>query len=305
MSKSFQAAAAALTLFLSVPANAQNYATIGGPLPSTLIIPDGTGSTCWATPGAAVAADVSVGTGLPAITALRVSVTLSHTWYGDVGLTVSHSGVSVALMQGVASDCGDSSPLSGTYVFADSAAQTIDAAATAAGTSTVPAGTYQGDNPLSPFLGLDPSGTWTMAFQDGTNLDTGTVTAVAVEFACGTSPFFTVGQVFGTGAPFVINHQCGVPGAIYLSTATQGTANAPYGWFFGADIPTQLILDQTWSGPPFWGLLDGDGDYSAADTTLLTNYGPGYTLTAVGVHVNAAGTTVTWFTPAPITVTLQ
>jgi len=116
------------------------------------------------------------------ITDLNVSLNLSHTWYGDLNITISHGADTVTILDFATPD--DSSNLSGTYVVDDEAAGTWDAAAIAAATSatTITPGSYQGDNPLTVFDGTDKAGAWTLVINDTCGADVGTLASWALQF---------------------------------------------------------------------------------------------------------------------------
>jgi subtilisin-like proprotein convertase family protein len=136
-----------------------------------------------------------------AVTDVSVSMTLTHTWVGDVDVilrapggtpsmvVVSRIGVTTATSFGSAND------YSGTYVFTDTAAGAN--IWTAAATNPVPAGTYRTTAPgqagqtnpapvtslNTTFGGMTPAaanGTWTLSFRDAASADIGTVTAASL-----------------------------------------------------------------------------------------------------------------------------
>jgi subtilisin-like proprotein convertase family protein len=135
------------------------------------------------------------------VTDVSVSMTLTHTWVGDVDVilrapggtpsmvVVSRIGVTTATSFGSAND------YSGTYVFTDTAAGAN--IWTAAATNPVPAGTYRTTAPgqagqtnpapvtslNTTFGGMTPAaanGTWTLSFRDAASADIGTVTAASL-----------------------------------------------------------------------------------------------------------------------------
>ena len=122
-----------------------------------------------------------------------------HTWGGDIDATlIAPDGTQFVMFASTgattATGVGDSSDLSGPYVFTDSAAGTNwwAAAATAGTAEVIPPGSYrttqagpQGAANFSPptnltaaFAGVaNPNGTWTMRFTDNAAGDTGAVSA--------------------------------------------------------------------------------------------------------------------------------
>jgi len=266
-------------LLLSGAASAQVF---GGPIVPALAIPDGLVGNC--VPGAAVTHTVTVTGGPATITSLVVGIDINHTWYGDVEVTItSPGGTTVAVnVPGCSGSLDDSSDLAGLYTISDGGAQGWDAAALAAGT-TVPPGTYFGDNPLAAVYGQNANGNWSVTFRDHFASDTGTVNAVTLDFAiCGGGASYTIGQVPAAtpGAPLVISHSCGAPGATYVTAVVIGNpASVPNGWFFGLDIPVNFLLTEVNFGAPFFGTLDGTG--SALFAAPLP---AGLQLSSVGVH---------------------
>lgn len=132
------------------------------------------------------------------VTDVSVSITLTHSWAGDLDMVLAAPGGSPNLVVvghiGVtaAGSFGSSSDYNGTYVFSDSAAGAN--IWTAAASTPIPAGTYRTTvrgmagttNPPAvtslntTFGGLTPAqanGTWTLTIRDGGGGDTGSVTA--------------------------------------------------------------------------------------------------------------------------------
>nr|MBP9109766.1 M36 family metallopeptidase [Pyrinomonadaceae bacterium] len=151
------------------------------------------------------------------LTNITNSITLTHTWSGDVDMVLTSPGGVASLVTvsriGVttAGSFGDSSNYSGAYVFSDAAASTnIWTLATAGGCGdlcniaadtyrTTGAGQTGQTNPppvtslMTAFSGLSTAqlnGTWTLTIRDAANVDTGTTTAANLTLtgtaACGT-----------------------------------------------------------------------------------------------------------------------
>lgn len=121
---------------------------------------------------------------------------LTHSWVGDVIITLSHGGVTVDLLDRVMgtgnSTVGDSSDLNGTYTFRLGGAD-INAAAAALGSSGViapdtyaphaagatgstPGGSSPATGTLADFAGLGVSGDWTLTISDRALEDRGSFT---------------------------------------------------------------------------------------------------------------------------------
>ncbi len=196
-------AAAAVGLLAGESGLAQTFTGTG-----TGAIPDATTTGTFGTP-----LDVSFtvsGIG-GSITNISLSTSVSHTWVGDVevvlappGVTPGNSGSFVIYSRvgaTAAGNPGDSSNLSGTYVFADSAAANIWAAADAIGDAeNIPAGNYRTvvaapstiPAPVTGFTaafsGLSPAqinGTWTLRFRDRGVADLGIVSAASLTLTVG------------------------------------------------------------------------------------------------------------------------
>jgi len=141
--------------------------------------------------------------GVPAgaLTDVQADFTMNpvHTWGGDVDITLiapdsTQFVIFASTGATTAAGVGDSSDLSGPYVFTDSAAGTNwwAAAATAGAAVVIPPGSYrttqagpQAAANFSPPTNLtaafaavaNPNGTWTMRFTDNAAGDTGAVSA--------------------------------------------------------------------------------------------------------------------------------
>lgn len=120
-------------------------------------------------PGAGTVSDLDV----------RIS-SLTHTWVGDLRMTLSHAGTTVVLMNRPGAGTNGSSGNDFTnLVLDDEAATTIESIP-----STNPAGGYTGsyrpDESLSAFDGHSLAGTWTLNISDNAATDTGTLNSWAM-----------------------------------------------------------------------------------------------------------------------------
>lgn len=163
-------------------------------------IPDGGSGT---PPQCGTPRDVAFNvTGFPAVGSAAVSFTMTHGYIGDLQISLTApDATSMVIMSRVGADTatsfGDSSNMSGAYVFSDIGAGGIWAAAAGVGNNeNVPAATYrtQSAGPFSPinpgpaftnmnatFGGVGiPNGTWILRFRDCAAADTGTVTAATL-----------------------------------------------------------------------------------------------------------------------------
>ncbi len=107
-----------------------------------------------------------------------VWIDMSHTWVGDLVITLSHplSGLSTVIMDrpGVpASTFGNSDDVNGLYTFTD-----LDVLfPETAGSGSVAPGNYRSDGPLSRFNGDNKFGDWVLNVSDRASGDTGVIRA--------------------------------------------------------------------------------------------------------------------------------
>ena len=116
---------------------------------------------------------------------LAVSVSLTHTWAGDLIATLDNGAVQVQLLN----RDGGASNLGGEYVFTDLATDSFD---NQAGVFQIPAGRYTPAFPLSAFDGSSLAGIWTLTITDNAGLDIGTIDnfsigSISVTNNCGPS----------------------------------------------------------------------------------------------------------------------
>jgi subtilisin-like proprotein convertase family protein len=114
---------------------------------------------------------------------VRIEAALSHTFVGDLIVTISHGGRSATLLHRIGGgSTGDDSDLDGVYAFTDEAGMTVwDAAIVApVSASVVPPAPYraadQHANTVSlrgVFAGTPAAGPWTLTIADTAAFDTG------------------------------------------------------------------------------------------------------------------------------------
>lgn len=169
------------SIVLAVPATAfaASFAATGtGPIPDNL-------------PAGLVMSFTVTGSAAP--TSIGIGMTATHTWVGDLTVTLRAPGgsptASIFTRPGVpASTFGFSSDLGGTYAFFDTH---ISNFWTAAGVNPVAPGNYRSSGAgagtatsLNPvFAGLTPAqtnGTWTLTVTDAAATDTGTVSSATL-----------------------------------------------------------------------------------------------------------------------------
>jgi len=135
--------------------------------------------------------------GVPALASINsVSITMTHTWVGDLILTLSNGSTTVNLFRRVGqtstmTGVGDSSNLDGTYVFAASGGDFVAAAAAAATSSAVvaPGNYFSSDTNTANnssvangfFAGAQAATNWTLFSNDNAAGDTGTIETWSID----------------------------------------------------------------------------------------------------------------------------
>ena len=148
-----------------------------------IAIPDSVGGL----PGSA-SSTIVIGPDNGDVNALSVKVGLTHTWVGDLIVTLTNGVHTVDLMRRVGTTptagAGDSSNLGGNYIFFDTAAGNMWAVAASLDTAgIIPGGEYFASDatgalsPLAAFDGDPFEGTWTLTVSDNAGADIGTITS--------------------------------------------------------------------------------------------------------------------------------
>ena len=152
----------------------------GGPINP----PDGTGL-----PGAS---DTIVVGASETITGVEITLHgFTHTWIGDLIITLTGPGGSMDIMFRTGSQTGltsgDGSNVNGSYTFADGGADWWLAASLASGSQNIPTGTYEattvGPYPgntvsfVTTFAGSNTAGNWTLTMSDHVGGDVGGITS--------------------------------------------------------------------------------------------------------------------------------
>jgi len=162
--------------------------------PATLgQIPDSVGEV--GTDGPPLFVSIPVSGGVGGVTTVSVSMTISHSWMGEITATlISPDGTAHVLygrtLATSPTDWGTDHDMNGTYSFSDAASGNFW---TAAGSAPVPEGAYRTSaiggfagatgpvtaiNPV--FNNREPNGTWRVRFTDSARLDVGIVSAVSI-----------------------------------------------------------------------------------------------------------------------------
>lgn len=138
------------------------------------------------------------------IATLSITLTLTHSWAGDIIATLTHGATTIDLMRRIGSSTvagtGDSSNFGAAYVFIDSAGtRLIDAADPIGNTVIIPGGNYRATsntfngngtptftgevlvNINAAFAGANVNGNWTLNLSDNAGLDTGSLTSWSID----------------------------------------------------------------------------------------------------------------------------
>lgn len=175
---------------LAAAASAQTFTGAGG------AIPDFAAST----PGV-FTSSVNVASNLT-IADLTLDLNgLTHTWAGDLIVTLSNGTTTATIFSRVgsttATGAGDSSNFGGDYSFANTGADFWAAAAAAPATgSLIAPGAYAAtgalsaaaNNAFAAFFGQSAAGTWTLRITDNAGLDTGTLRDFDLNFTLVPAP---------------------------------------------------------------------------------------------------------------------
>ena len=140
-----------------------------------LSIPDGIGAN---QPGSSVSSSINV----PAagtISNIKVNVDISHTYIGDLIVTLTHPNGSTRVNLWERNCNSNPSNTNFDVIFQDGATSVLCADPTV--------GTYRPASSLSAFNGLDISGTWTLTITDNYNGDTGVLNDWYMEFCTTTT----------------------------------------------------------------------------------------------------------------------
>ncbi len=210
----------------------------GNPATSTIIVPD-----------SFPIGDVNVG------------LTITHTWVGDITVTVSHLGTTVTVLDRVgvpASQFGcDMNNFSGIILDDEGAGGTIEAQCAANLTSPP---SYTPNSPLTVFDGMDAAGVWTITAFDSATPDPGTLNTWSLHIdGLGTNPCDAMclidadcdDGVFCNGAEICTAGACQAGSAV--CTLNCEHCDEPSGACALCDVD-----------------LDGDGLMGASDVNFLT-----------------------------------
>lgn len=320
-----QATLATASLFASL-AHGQTFNATG-----TGAIPDSGSGTCWTTAGTPLSMPIVVSGVGGAITNMSVSLTMTHSWVGDLNVTLSAPGGSPSFTifgrTGSASgsgipttDCGYPSNMNGTYIFADpsgtsnnwwTAANVADASNIATGTYfTTPLGAPAGAVPTAgsafnaAFAGLTPAqinGTWTLTITDNTSGDIGSVSAASLTLVAGAPPAIAYAPT-PNAAPATVTFASGAATIAATPSGGNGSGAASTNTVNGCAISGV-------SGPGSFGSVAGVNLSFVGSTTTAQNIGLTCTggtspttasLTCNETRGSAAAVARTWVLTCPV-----
>ncbi len=105
------------------------------------------------------------------ITDLNVDLNITHTWVGDLRITLeSPSGTQVMIFDGAADGCSGDNIID---LYDDESANALNC--NAGSSDAFPLADYRPSNPLSAFVGESTVGTWTLSIEDAAAGDDGTL----------------------------------------------------------------------------------------------------------------------------------
>ncbi len=260
-----------LCLLLSVAGQsllAQTFSATG--LPAS--IPDGLPSNCWVSPGTPLTSTITV-SGMPgtisATTVIKFNLKLSHSWIGDIRVTVTPpTGTPITLISrlGQLSDspCGSSFDFSQNNLLSISASHTNTIAITnpiSAGNYVPTAGFSGLTGSLNNLVGLPFNGDWVLTVVDGTVDDIGNLHLFEIVFS---DPCTGFTSSVSSSSQVV---DCFTPEATL--TATPGSATS-YQWSSGA-TPNADNTATIQSAGTYTVTVTGDFGCTASSSVTVAN----------------------------------
>lgn len=169
-----------LALAATLPAQTgDDFNTGFGVVGGLAIPPTGTGSSPQSAANTTVQTINSPWSRPGLIQSIRVGVTLTHTFVGDLHIALEHCGVVCMLSDGTGFSYPQSSDLDGVYIFSDLAGTDFDDATVTGG--VVNPGFHRPDQPLdAAFAGLPYAGDWKLTIWDDASGDTGTLNGFVI-----------------------------------------------------------------------------------------------------------------------------
>ena len=226
---------------------------------------------------------------------LNVDLGITHTWVGDLTVTIEHNGTSVIIVDrpgftGTGFGCGEDNY----SVVVDDEGSGGSMEATCQASLTSPPN-YTPNNPLSAFDGMNAQGTWNITVTDGAEFDTGTLDQWSLHFGePGPSPCIPSGACCLSPTMCVVLEPSACNGT-YLGDGTDCAAAGPVTVYNGAPamaIPDAPANPPGATGAPISHVINVPDSYTLADVDIDL----GVTHTWVGdliISVEHGGTTVT------------
>ncbi|MEM1041880.1 MAG: proprotein convertase P-domain-containing protein [Bacteroidota bacterium] len=213
---------------------------------------------------------------------LKVGVTISHTYRGDLRLELeSPAGTTVELLQRVG---GTSNNLDA--LFSDEG----PSGAFGSGNHDLGLPSYEvegrpqgtGTSPLSSFIGEDPQGTWTLSVCDDAGIDTGSLEQWSLLFFTPNTPADLALTLVPDSEPVVVGPEGGTFG-FAATLASEGDAPATFDAWAVAELPNGETF-----GPVF-GPVSVTLNAGAAVTRALTQDVPGTAPSGEYLYVGYVG----------------
>jgi cysteine-rich repeat protein len=239
-----------------IPGNSYND-TVGVAIPDG---PDGTVSDTFDVPDSFTIGDVNIDLGI------------SHTWIGDLVITIEHNATSVTIVDrpgytGTGFGCGEDN-LSGVFVDDEGSGGAIEDQCVPGLTSPP---NYVPNNPLSAFDGMDAQGTWTITVTDSEGFDTGTLDSWSLHFGTpGPSACIPTGACCTSPTTCFVSDEAGCSG-VYLGDGTNCSAAGPV-TVYEADanltIPDAPASPPGAVGEPASHVINVSDSYTIADADI-------------------------------------
>jgi len=227
-----------------------------------------------------VSSDIVIGAS-GTISDVNLDLDITHTYIGDLTISVSFNGTTV-LLADPANTCSSNNITNVTFDDASSNGA-FSANTCTGGTNDSPAytGTYNAENPLSVFNGMNQAGTWTITVVDGANQDTGTLDDWCLEItSTGTTPSPPV-AAFTTSSGNVCEYGC--------IRFTDNSTNSPNAWSWTFSVTSGDItlnnLSSTDQNPLICPVLGTSGTIQA-DLTVSNNDGSDNTTSSLTVIID-------------------
>jgi subtilisin-like proprotein convertase family protein len=253
---------------------------VSDPFVPQAIPPSGTGGTGCGTPASSFTHVLNV-TASGKVGDVATYFNMTHTWSGDLLITLSHFGVTRVIFDG--SGATGSNNFAGVYSFWENRFAPLTLADTGGG--NVNTGYYQSQQNFVPFHGMEMSGPWALTICDQAGADVGVLSGFTLSIA--REGFNLALQQPSASANIVAADSNGANiGNVYFNAFTLISGNYPYGWWYGIDIAYGDLLSQFNTPLPFFtGTLDG----AVSATSFIAGPIPsGITVFGVAIEIENA-----------------